>query len=141
MKVSRISIGRVYNLGNYEHVRYELTVDVPPEASAASAVIALERIIAGLKPERGIKTKDELRRDANLIERMQLMSDEEFQSHYGHAIGTRSEIIGRYQKQLTEELDKAAATKRRSILARQLFDDLGGDSAWKDAKLDWDEEY
>ena len=29
MKITKITVGRLHNLGNYEHVRYELTVEVP----------------------------------------------------------------------------------------------------------------
>lgn len=27
-RVSRITVGRVHNLGNYENIRYEVTIDV-----------------------------------------------------------------------------------------------------------------
>jgi hypothetical protein len=28
-RVVRVGIGRLYNLGNYEHIRYDLTIEIP----------------------------------------------------------------------------------------------------------------
>ena len=41
-RVSKITVGRLHNLGNYEHVRYEVTVELPPGTAPASVVRDLE---------------------------------------------------------------------------------------------------
>ena len=50
-RVSKITIGRLYNLGNYEHVRYELAVDVPDGASAAAVFASTVRLLRAVNPK------------------------------------------------------------------------------------------
>ncbi|NBR88168.1 MAG: hypothetical protein EB141_07590 [Verrucomicrobia bacterium] len=138
MKVSRITVGRLYNLGNYEHVRYELTVDVKDDESAAVAILGIERILAGLAPLRFVKDKSQLDRLASEIEEMQKMPAVEWERRYGHCVGTPTEIIARYKADFEKEKSKTADAVVRAQTARKLFDDLGGASQWKDAKMDWD---
>lgn len=142
MKVSKITIGRLYNLGNYEHVRYELTVEVPAGESAAEAVLGLENILRGLKPDRGAKSAEELERAGKKIALMQQMADADFQAH--HCYGTtltpekREQILNNYRQTLADETARAEAAKTRREVAQSLFDDVGGAAEWKDAKADWD---
>lgn len=139
-RVSRISIGRVYNLGNYEHVRYEVTVDIPAGASAAKTIIGLERIIAGLRPDRSIKTPRELSMQQADIERMQKMTAEEWDRNYSHYTGTRKEIISRLIADLKTSKKRREVSLKRQTRARQLFDNVAGSAKWRDAKLDWEDE-
>lgn len=140
MKVSKITVGRLYNLGNYEHVRYELTVEVPEGQSAADAVRGLERIVAGLKPSRFMKTKAELDNEAARIGAMQAMDDETWQRNYGHCAGSREEVVARYVADFEKEKRKAQAERDRISTAQSFFDDVGGAAAWRDAKLDWQDD-
>jgi hypothetical protein len=141
MKVTKITIGRLYNLGNYEHVRYDLTTEIPADGNAETAIIGMERILAGLKPLKNtsVKSASELVRQSDEVERMKTMNASEFHRHYGHCAGTPVEILERYQKSLEEETQRAQKAIDRSKMARQLFDDLGGAAQWKDAKLDWED--
>jgi hypothetical protein len=51
-------------------------------------------------------------------------------------------VIARFEESLTESKEERDAAEQRAKKARELFDDLGGASEWKDAKLDWsDEDY
>jgi hypothetical protein len=50
-RVSRVTIGRLYSLGNYEHVRYEVSVELPPGASPASVIGDLDTLMAGMSPK------------------------------------------------------------------------------------------
>ena len=43
MNITKITIGRLYNLGNYEHVRHDLTVEVKDGESAATAITGMEK--------------------------------------------------------------------------------------------------
>lgn len=142
MSITKITIGRLYNLGNYEHVRYELTIEVPDGASAANAVVGMEKILAGLKPLKNmaISSESEIKRLAAEIEEMKRMPAVEWERRYSHCHGTPTEVIERYQQSLEEQKTKRQQAIERARMARILFDDLGGAANWKDAKLDWDDD-
>lgn len=48
--VKTITIAKLYNTGNYEHVRYELSVEVPQGCSAKDTFLDVGSIIASLGP-------------------------------------------------------------------------------------------
>lgn len=139
-RITKITLGRLYNLGNYEHVRYDLTVEVPDGASATKSILGMERIIAGLSPLKNARVRDvgDLRRDAAYIAKLKSLNAEEWKREHGESKGTRKEIIGRYEKALRDETLKRQKELRTAERARLLFDDLGGAARWKDAKLDWE---
>lgn len=143
MNVTKITVGRLYNLGSYEHVRYEITVEVKETESAALAITGIERILSGLAPisKQGVKTQGELQRLTEEVERMKTMPVVDWERQYGHCKGSAAEVIERYQKSLEEEALKTHACLNRAAIARRLFDDLGGAAVWKDAKLDWEDDY
>lgn len=137
--ITKITVGRLYNLGNYEHVRYEITAEVPENCSARQAVVGIEKILSGLKPV-SCKSLGDLRRAAEYIQEMKAQSDEDFKSRHFSAVGTREEITARYEKQYAVEVETRRLSLENAAKARDLFDCLGGASIWKDAKLDWDQE-
>ena len=143
MKVSKITVGKLYNLGNYEHVRYELTVDVKENESAETAIKGIEKLIVGLAPmcNLGVKTSIDLQRMRAEIEAMKTMPVVDWERRYGHCEGIASEVIQRYQKSYDEELAKTTAANNRAKRARELFDDLGGTAEWKDCKTDWSDDW
>ena len=140
-RISRITVGRVYNLGNYEHVRYELCVDVPDGQSASTAIVGIERIIEGLRPDRTSKSKQELEREAKRIEELGAMPLAEFQRRHGEVAGGPMAYIERCRESLAEETAKSERVASMAATARKLFDDLGGAEQWKDAKLAWDVDF
>lgn len=142
MKVTKITIGRLYNLGSYEHVRYELTAEVPEGESAAKTVTALERVLSGLSPLKNacINSESEIERKKLEVEEMRTMPVVDWERRYGHCKGAAAEVIARFEKSLTEEIQKRNKALERAKKARELFDDLGGAANWKDAKLDWEDE-
>lgn len=139
-RISRINIGRLYNLGNYEHERFELTIDIPEGASAQDAIIGAERILAGLKPMVGIKEPSELRRMRVRLDEMRNMTEQQIQTQYGSwsAPATKETIIRRHEVDLDEEIEKRRKAIKKQEEARALFDDLCGAAKWVDAKLSWD---
>lgn len=142
-RISRITIGRLFNLGSYEHVRYELTVDVPEGQSASEVLIGVERLLQAISPNalKYCKSEMDLKRDeARLLEAF-TMPEEKFRREYMGWVGTRTEIVERLRKGLEEEKDKRRKLLSLAKRARELFDDLGGASEWKDAKLDWEDSY
>jgi len=143
MKTTKITIGRLYNLGSYEHVRYEISVDVGPKESAAKALTSLERIMEALAPNKSKVEQSEIdraeRRVSEMLSERNKIGDDEFKRRHGFFEGTPLEYIARCAKSLEEEKAKREAYKERNAQARKLLDDLGGEAKWKDAKLDWED--
>lgn len=144
-RVTRITIGRLYNLGNYEHVRYEIGVEVPEGKSASAVLTGLEKIITALSPKTSTKSRGDLEREAHHLSEMhkRLSSEgpEEFRRYHGHFIGTPEEYIARCEQSHAENQARRDAWEARSDKARKLLDDLGGAANWKDSKLDWEDDY
>ena len=140
-RISRITVGRLFNLGNYEHVRYDITVEIPDGASSTKAMIGLERIMEGLAPLKMLKTADDFKREAERIKRIKEMSTEAWNLEYQYAKGSRQEIIKRYEADLRKEIAKAKRATDKAEKARKLLDDLGGAMMFKDAKLSWDNDH
>ena len=77
MQITKITIGRLYNLGSYEHVRYELTAEVPAGESAATAIIGMEKLMSALSPKTSTHSRDELDREKRGVDEMhRLLSDD-----------------------------------------------------------------
>jgi hypothetical protein len=145
MKTTKITIGRLFNLGSYEHMRYEITVEIPSSESASDAMIGLEKILEALKPERQcmVKTEAELERESFRLEELKkdlasLGVDEFEQKHGWHIVGTAPEYIQRVEDGYRREVEKRVAYEKRAKCAREALDDIGGAATWKDAKLDWE---
>lgn len=139
-KITKITVGRLYNLGNYEHIRYELTVDIHDGDDASHAIVGVERILAGLAPDRSIKDAAQISRDEERIQRMRTMSAVDWEREYRHHEGTPSEVIARYEESLDADKKRRAAALDRQRRARELFNDLGGAVNFADAKLSWDDD-
>lgn len=138
-RVSRIAVGRVYNLGNYEHIRYELTVDVPENASASEAIVGVEKLLAGLKPDRVTKSARDILRDEKLIEDLKVMPLAEFERRHGSPVGGPAEYIKRLEESVADDKRKRTEADALYKSVRNAFDDIGGASQLKDAKWDWDQ--
>lgn len=147
MNISRVTVGRVFNLGNYENVRYELSVDVPAGESAATALVALEKIIGALTPKGSPISEAELKRDKLQIEEMHRCLSNDGPDAFKrinawHMAGKESpeEYIAMREATLAENSKKLEAWKAKHEKARKLLDDLGGAAVWKDAKQDWEDD-
>lgn len=145
-RISRITIGRLFNLGSYEHVRYELTIEVPEGESASTALEGAERLFVALNPKEpgSVSSESDIERQQRQVndmkERLSVGSGE-FERYYGHGyVGTPEEYIARCEQSLAESIQKRQAWKARSQKARSLLDDLGGAAKWRDAKLEWDDD-
>lgn len=144
MKATKITIGRLFNLGSYEHIRYEITVEISENDSARDALVGLEKILAALAPERNccVKTELDLERGEHRIKELRASlaanTTEEFYRKHGHFVGTPEEYVARCAQSQTDDVANRATYEKRANRARELLDSLGGAAAWKDAKLDWE---
>ncbi len=51
-RIKTISVARLHSLGNYEHVKVEITAEVPEGASAKATLFELAAVVERLKPVR-----------------------------------------------------------------------------------------
>ena len=121
--VTKITIGRLHNLGNYEHVRYEITVDIPEGASATQAFSNLDRVLEGLDPKPPVGEYDLQRANDALKKPVEEWPEWE-----------RGNITS-----YMNNVAKDAAWRAEQILAREALDDIGGASIYSDAKDSWEE--
>jgi hypothetical protein len=128
-RATNITIGRLYNLGNYEHVRYELTVEIPEGRSAAAALTNVMKVLAGCKPIKLSYSEQSIRHLAKSPE-PKLSDPPTAEERQTHAQWKEARILA---------VKLEAALKRRAA-ALELLDEMGGTSIYKDAKLDWDDE-
>lgn len=138
-RISKITVSRLFNLGNYENCSYSLTVDVPEGASATRAVIAVEKILHAMKPNRNLLNQHSIDTKIQAIAEMKKLSPENFQRRHGEPAGGRKAYTKRCEASLKEELAAHLKAAAEATRARRAFDDLGGTERWKDAKLDWED--
>lgn len=128
--VTALTIARLHNLGNYEHVRYEVTVSIPEGTTSAGAVLAdVTEILGDLRPSK-VGVYDVTRAKARL-EKPALPATEPEEERRRDAL-TREEC--------QRVLDREATEQKRIARARAAFDDLGGAVRYTDAKDKWDDE-
>ena len=141
MNITKITIGRLYNLGSYEHIRYELTAEVPQGESPATCTIGMEKIIGAMNPKMpcGCISEDDEKRKLLEIEAMKALDDEAFNNRYLWSGKTnRAEYMKRTLDDLNEGISKRKQWEARAAKARKLLEDVGGAANWRDAKLEWD---
>jgi hypothetical protein len=121
-QVSRITIGRLYNLGNYEHIRYELSVEIPEGGDVTKAFKRCAAILKALNPK---NVEAFYIRQAKAL----LAKPEAELSEY-----ERGEVSN-----ARDLLAKDTARRARRATALDLLSDLGGTVVKTDAKERWEE--
>jgi len=139
-RITKITVARLFNTGNYEHTRYELTVDIPEGQSVCEAITGVEKILSCIGPLKGVASEHEIAHATEEVERMKAMDYQDWDRHYRDYTGTRTEIITRHEEAVKEKREKRNTAMKKSEMARALFDNIGGASRWTEAKLDWENE-
>lgn len=120
-RVTHVSISRLYNLGNYQNVKYEIGAEVPAEACAADVLKELFYILQMLKP----LPVPHCKRD------------------YERAIKKTNEELSNYEREQLEgwreEVERYDSRKRLRLEALTALDSLGGHSEFRDGKNSWDD--
>lgn len=121
-RVSSISVSRLYNLGNYQNVKYDLTCEVPRGASAEATLLEIVRIIRALGPIRSPECLPQLEsaREKSLTERS------EYQKAHFH-------------EWLAEETSHRMKLNARMRAVHDL-DRLGGVATYTDHKMSWQDD-
>jgi hypothetical protein len=137
-RVSRISIGRLHNLGNYEHVRYEVTVELPPGTSPASVARELTEILDGLEP-RAPYSASEVRL-ALVRQRVPAPKLADFGDDHWQTPAERLAAAQRERDRADQVLTRYAEWQKARDAALARFDHLGGTRLFTDAKDRWEDE-
>lgn len=106
-KVIRVAIGRLHNLGNYEHIRYDVTVELnESEASNPGEVInKLERLLGALAP---------IKKDFDYQRAVEFLSDPQNANRDDQTLELYKKRVERFELR-----------KKRRTSAIQAFADLG----------------
>lgn len=131
-QIRRITIGRLYNLGNYEHVRYELSVEIGEGKSAALALRNTLRLLKAVNPKPPVALYD--------YERAKLQIEKPGDWHKNVVDKIEQ---AKFRKEMVVEakknVKKFETWLKRRHAAEAVLDDIGGTKAFKDAKLSWDD--
>lgn len=109
-KITQVSIARLYSLGNYEHVRFELTANVPEGCSAKDTFLGLAAVCGRLRPVKKPYQYEHAMAVLNKLPEQQSESEKASLEEY-------AKIVGEYEG--------AKALQRGAFEA---LDDLGGTS-------------
>ncbi len=126
-----MTIGRLFSLGNYEHVRYELQIDIPEGRSASTALKNAMRLFKAANPKPPIPKYDY----------------EHCKSILSDPTAWHKNIVNRQEraKAVRELVKKSKATvstydawlvRRRQ--AEQILDNIGATKEFREAKCDWE---
>lgn len=122
-RITRLTIARLHNRGNYEHSRYEVTVDIPPGVDPGSVFREVEGTLAALKPNSPVNYY-ELQRS------IKAMQDPKTDPCFESNRGLHETRIREYDEW----------SKRRDA-ALQRFSAMNGAHVFTDAKERWEDEY
>lgn len=118
-RITQITVARLYNLGNYEHVRFEINAEVPKGGSPKQTLFDLAAIAQRLKPVKKPYDYDNMVKTLNKV----------------------SEELSEYEKSNIEEwrerVKEYAALKECQRAALDMLEAIGGTSKRTDAKKDW----
>lgn len=124
-RITHVESARLHNLGNYEHVRYQIMVELPLGASPASVVGELEQVLADLEPKCPWSTWA-LAHAQRLVQ--QVDPDE----------GASAEDHARRRDAARDKLARYAEWKKQRDAALAKLDQFGGLAVHTDAKGRWD---
>jgi hypothetical protein len=119
-RITKITVARLYNLGRYEHVRYEISAEVERSGKPTQVFVDLLSTLCRLKP----------------------VSKPPMYDSAVAALDKAEDTLSAYDKEHLEEYremvkDYAAALALRWEAVKNL-DSLGGVSKHEDAKKTWD---
>jgi hypothetical protein len=123
-RISRITIGRLHNLGDYEHIRYEIAVDIGANDNPSNVLQSLENILSDLQAKSGVGEYELRRAQSVLIKPASELDEMETRN-----LETYKTYVERHEKAI-----------QRRAKEKTALSNLGGTSIYKDAKENWDDE-
>lgn len=125
-RITQVEIARLHNLGNYEHVRYQLKLELPLGTSPGSVIAEIEQLLSDLEPKCPVDSFELGRARLTLSRQPEPDDDPE-------RVAFRREDAERTLTRWKQWDDQ-----RRASLAK--FDQFGGLAVHTDAKVDWDDD-
>lgn len=122
-RVESIYVERLFNLGNYENIKYGFRVEIGRDDDPGRVLASLERIFNDLRADGGVDSH-ELSRAKRVLEK----PEAELDDHDKRYLDSHREKI-----RLHEE------AKERQRMARQALATLNYTSEHKDHKQDWED--
>lgn len=120
-RVTSISVSRLFNLGNYENVKYDIAAELPEGTSAKAVLLQLASTVWALGPIRTPHCRQE----------------------YEDALKKVDAQRSNYEKEHMQEWQERMAAYHTKVAARaqavEELDNLGATSTRKDAKNTWDD--
>lgn len=129
-KVTRLTIGRLYNLGNYEHVRYEITVEIGEGRSATLALRNTMKVLRTANPKSPVSAFDY----ESAVKRL---ADPEAWHKNIEPICERKKLIKEMVAEAKKTVKRQDDWTMRRKAAELMLDDIGAVRVFKDAKLSW----
>lgn len=129
-RVTRVSIDRLYNLGNYEHIKYSIGIEIPEGADVLESVSKLRQVLRALKP---LKAEGYTEKKARQI--VDMTPEEREQAVKDTRISMEDTVAAPI---LVGRLDARKARRERAL---QLFNNLSGQDVYTDHKEQWDDNY
>lgn len=123
-RITQLRIGRMHNLGNYEHIKYEVTVEIAPNDDAGKLLVNVESILNDLQVDLP-HSEWEISCAKDLLAKPEADLDE-FN-------------VKRLPDAKRKIAENQAAMKRREA-ARLALSTLNYESEHKDAKDNWDDD-
>jgi hypothetical protein len=121
-RVTSVSVSRLYNLGNYENVKYELSAEVTKGASPSETLAQLANTISALKPV----TKPPCQASLNAARKKKISERSEYEKE-------------QYSSWLEAERTYNALKKARVEGVLEL-DKMGATSTATDHKQNWEDD-
>ena len=121
-KISKITASRLFNLGNYEHVRFEISVDLEEKDSPARLLRELEETLESLNPHNPVSDWELSRAKAKVAEFIERPDP------------TDADVLS---SRYLETVRKHNLFERRRKEAFQRLDALGGTETFTDHKEKW----
>ena len=131
-RISKITVARLYNLGNYEHVRYELTVDVPEGESARTALRNTMLLLKAANPKPPVSTQRYNHAKEFIAAPEKIATDITCKKSRAKYL---KEVVAASKKEVAEY---EAWLKQRDR-AMELLDRMGGATTHTDAKNTWED--
>lgn len=123
-RINRVTIGRLHNLGDYEHIRYEISVDVLPSDNPSAIVTQLETILNDLQASSGVSSSSlRTAREALATPASEL-----------------SEWDAAHLQEYKERVRKVEEAHAKRVAAKESLFQLHGAAVFTDAKTEWDDD-
>jgi hypothetical protein len=124
MKVTHLNVSRLFNMGNYENCKFEVSVELHEGDKPGEAIAKLQSLLERLEPNSPVSEYD--LRDARKM----------LETPASELRPYQLENIESYKKRVQKHEEWLA--KREQALEE--FDELGGNEAFTDAKENWNDD-